>query len=186
MTGVSPAEVVVAAVAGLVAQRPGETVWVGVDGPGGAGKTTFAARLAAALADAAVVHVDDFWGPRIAEWDWDRFARQVRDPLLAGQRARYQVWNWDRDAGGNWQTVRPGVPVIVEGVSSTRSEAGVPWDVRIWVDAPRDVRLQRALARDGPGMMRRWLEDWMPSEERYIAREQPQRRADYVVRGTAD
>ena len=39
---------------------PGGVRLVAVDGYGGAGKSTFAARLAAALGGAAVVHTDDF------------------------------------------------------------------------------------------------------------------------------
>ena len=39
---------------------PGGVRLVAVDGYGGAGKSTFADRLAAALGGAAVVHTDDF------------------------------------------------------------------------------------------------------------------------------
>ncbi len=62
----------------------------------------------------------------------------------------------------------------------------MPWAVRVWIDAPRDVRLRRALERDGPRLVPRWLEDWMPSEEAYIAREHPLPRADLLVDGTAE
>src|SRR5215212_9991964 len=53
---------------------------VAVDGPGGAGKSTLAAALAAEL-DAPVVHTDDF-----ASWDnpldwWPRAIHQVLEPL---------------------------------------------------------------------------------------------------------
>ena len=173
---------VVAAVAALPRDR---TTWVGVDGFGGAGKTTLADELAAAVPGAVVVHVDDFARPALAEWDWDRFAAQLAEPLLAGRPARYQAWDWGRDAGGEWVDVPPGRLVVVEGVSCTRAEVRLPWDLTIWVDAPRDVRLQRALERDGPDMMSRWLDDWMPSEEAYAARECPQERVDLIVDGTA-
>lgn len=169
----------------VVAARRGRTVWIGVDGFGGAGKTTFAGRLAAAVPGSCVVHVDDFSGPGVPEWDWPRFVEQVRDPLLAGRPARYQCWNWTRDEPGEWRAVPAAVPVIAEGVSSTRAELGIAWDVQIWVDAPRDVRLRRARERDGSALLHRWLEDWMPSEERYAAREQPELRADLVVSGVA-
>jgi uridine kinase len=140
--------------------------------------------IAAAVPGVDVVHVDDFWNPRIPEWDWDRFRSQLAEPLLAGRRARYQVWDWDRDEGGDWVDVAPGGLVVVEGVSSTRSEAEVPWALRIWVDAPREVRLVRAVERDGESMLPRWLDDWMPSEERYIAREHPDQHADLWVDGS--
>jgi uridine kinase len=173
----------IAAVTELDSRIPDRTVWVGVDGFGAAGKSSLANAIAAAVGRASVVHVDDFSGPRMREWDWARFAEQVTQPLLAGRVARYQVWDWDRDVGGEWCEVPPGRIVVVEGVSATRAEVAVPWDLTIWMEAPRELRLQRALERDGPGMMNRWLDDWMPSEEAYAARERPQQRVDLIVPG---
>lgn len=160
------------------------TVFVGIDGFGGSGKTSLAAAVAAAVPEAEIVHVDDFWGPSVPEWQWWRFNEQVAEPLLAGRVARYQVWDWSEDVGGEWVEVPPGRLVVVEGVSSTRGEVPVPWDLVIWVDAPRQVRLERALERDGSAMLPRWLDDWMPSEEAYAARERPAERADLIVDGT--
>jgi uridine kinase len=180
---VSRAEVV-AAVAALADGLPDRTVWVGIDGFGAAGKTSLAAAIEAAVRRACVVHVDDFAGPPIPEWDWPRFRAQVLLPLLDGNRARYEVWDWDRDAGAGWRDVPAGSVVVVEGVSSTRAELGAPWDLTVWVDAPREVRLRRARERDGAAMQRRWLDDWLPSEEAYAAREHPQDRVDLIVNGT--
>lgn len=168
----------------VVAARPNRTVWIGIDGFGGAGKTRLAKQLASSIGDPPVVHIDDFAGPGVPEWDWQRFVTQVRDPLVAGLRGRYQRWNWDRDEPGEWCEIPAAVPVIVEGVSCTRREVGIAWDVQVWVDTPRQVRLDRALRRDGPAMLARWLTDWMPSEERYAARERPQERVDWIVSGT--
>jgi uridine kinase len=176
----TPAEVVT--VVQRLASRPrAGTVWVGIDGRGVTGKTTLAEQLAGAAPDVDVVHVDDFWGPSIATWDVDRFRSQVLEPLVAGRRARYQIWNWEDDVGGDWAEVAPGRLLVVEGVSATTARLAVPWSLRVWVDAPRELRLARALARDGEAMLPRWLEDWMPSEEAYIAAEHPERRADLLV-----
>jgi uridine kinase len=174
---------VVADVRRLAERFPDRTVFVGIDGFGGAGKSSLAGAIAAELPRAAVVRVDDFWGPNVAEWDWSRFRRQVLEPLLAAEPGRYQVWNWAADAGGEWVELPAGAVVVVEGVSSTRAEAGVPWDLTVWVEASHGIRLTRALERDGPQLMHRWLDDWMPSEEGYAAREHPQDRADLLVDG---
>jgi uridine kinase len=175
---------VVATVQALARRAPQRTAFVGIDGFGAAGKSALADAVAAAVPRAVVVRVDDFWGPTVTEWDWGRFRRELLEPLLAGRSARYQVWNWARDEGGEWVDVPPGRVVVVEGVSSTRAEAGVPWDLTVWVEAARDLRLDRAVQRDGAAMLHRWLDDWMPSEQRYAARERPRERVDLLVDGS--
>ncbi|MEO6885449.1 MAG: uridine kinase [Jatrophihabitantaceae bacterium] len=176
----------IAEIARLVDRRPHRTVFVGIDGPGAAGKSTFAARMAQAVPRAMIVAVDDFSGPRFAEWDWLRFCEQVVTPLKAGDPARYQRWDWDSDAGAEWHELEPGTVVLVEGVSSTRSEVGSPWASRIWVDTPAEVRLERALQRDGQALMSKWVHEWIPSEQRYITAQAPQRHADLIISGIED
>jgi uridine kinase len=170
-----------ALVADRLTGRPG-TRWVGIDGFGVTGKTTLAAAVAGRLPTAVVVHVDDLARPGVSTWEHDRFREQVLAPLAAGRPGRYQRWHWASDAAAEWCDVPPGVPVVVEGVSSTDDRLGVPWDVRVWVEADREVRLARARERDGEAMLQRWLRDWMPSEERYAAAQRPRERADFWVR----
>jgi GNAT superfamily N-acetyltransferase len=74
----------------------------------------------------------------------------------------------------------------VEGVSSTRREVTVPWALTVWVEAPRELRLERALARDGEAMRGQWLDHWMPSEDAYVARDHPQQRVDLLVSGVIE
>lgn len=160
------------------------TRWVGIDGCGASGKTTLAARLHAALPGSVVVHVDDFARPGVPTWERDRFAAQLLAPLAAGRTARFQRWDWSSDSGQEWIEVPPGQIVLVEGVSSTDVRLEVDWAVTIWVDAPLEVRLGRALARDGEAMMPTWLEQWIPEEDAYVAAQQPQDRVDLVVSGS--
>ena len=181
MTTSVPPAALPALVASRLAGLSG-TRWVGVDGFGATGKTTLAAAISRALLGSEVIHVDDFARPTVSTWEQERFVAQVLAPLRAGRPARYQRWDWLSDSGVEWHDVRPGVPVVIEGVSSTDERLGVPWDVRVWVEADREVRLARALERDGEAMMERWRCDWMPSEERYAAAQRPMDRADVHVR----
>jgi len=173
-----------AAVPGWVRERLAGrtgTRWVGVDGFGASGKTSLAEAIAAELPGSVVVHVDDFARPDVPGWERDRFVAQVLEPLLAGRPALYQRWDYLRNVGLEWVDLPVGVPVVVEGVSSTDVRLGVPWDVTLWVDVPYQVRLARALERDGPELMDRWLSDWMPSEQAYAVAQRPQERVDAVV-----
>ena len=157
------------------------TRWVGVDGFGASGKTTLAEAIAGALPGSVVVHIDDFARPDVPGWERRRFLAQVLEPLRAGRPAHYQRWDYERNVGAEWIDVPLGVPVVVEGVSSTDVRLGVPWDVTLWVDAAYEIRLARALDRDGPELLDRWLTDWMPSEEAYAAAQRPQERVDAIV-----
>ena len=175
MSGIDP----VAAVVTALADRTG-TRWVGIDGFGASGKTTLAARIAAALPGAVVIHNDDFARPELPGWDRDRFVRQVVEPLLAGRPGRYQRWDFDTDTGAEWHPVPVGVPVIVEGVSATDVRLPVPWDVTLWIEVPESVRRARIAERDGPGLAHRWRTDWIPMEEAYAADQRPWDRVDLV------
>ena len=74
--------------------RLGPVRLVAIDGPGGAGKSVFAARLAAALGDAPIVHTDDFAGvDEPFDW-WPALERDVLEPLGRGEAARFAPRDW--------------------------------------------------------------------------------------------
>ncbi|MVA76396.1 hypothetical protein GC722_10225 [Auraticoccus sp. F435] len=181
-----PVEQGLAAVVALLTARgaDGRTCWVGVDGLGASGKTTFTGRLAAALPGAVVVHVDGFARPGAPTWDHQLFSEQVLEPLLAGRPARWTEWDPYTGRPGQDRTAEPGRPVLVEGVSATDRRVPVPWDVTVWVETPAEVRAARARARDGEQVWReRWLAEWIPSEQAYLREQRPDLRADVVVAG---
>lgn len=81
--------------------------------------------------------------------------------------------------------VEPTELLILEGVTAAR-EAFVPFLTdSIWVDTPAQLRLRRGLDRDGPDALEQW-QAWMAEEDRYVARERPDERADLVVAGDRD
>src|SRR3954465_13882996 len=105
--GVSPAAAI-RAMAAAVEGRGEQTRWIGVDGPGGAGKSSFAERVAAAARGVVVVSVGGFWGPDVTEWDWVRFDRELVEPLRTGRAGRYRRWEWRAGAAGGWGGGRHG------------------------------------------------------------------------------
>jgi uridine kinase len=157
------------------------TTIVAIDGPGGSGKSTLAAQLADELG-AQVVHTDDF-----ASWDvpidwWPRLRDEVLIPLADGRAARFQRYDWERKELGGWQTVEPGGLVLLEGVTASR-EAFRPYlAASIWVETPRDLRLERGLERDGADAAELWAE-WMAGEDQWMAAERPQEHVTAVVPG---
>lgn len=160
---------------------------VGVDGLGGSGKTTFASRLAAAAGAAGaaawpVVHTDDFAShDEPIEW-WPRMLAEVVEPLLRGERAAFRAYDWVNRRPGPTVEVEPADVVVIEGVGATRAAWRDRLAHRIWVDAPRDVRLRRGIERDGEQLREFWTE-WMRAEDRYVAEEDPRSYADLVIEG---
>jgi uridine kinase len=152
-------------------------VLVGIGGHGGAGKTT----LARAIPDAQIVSTDEFWHG--AGFDIERLRREVVDPLLHGERARFASYDWAAGAPRGERIVEPQGVIVVEGVCALHRILRDAYAVRVWVDAPYDVRLARGVARDGEGMRQTWVEVWMPSEERYVAEDDPIPSAHVVVDG---
>lgn len=156
---------------------------VGVDGYGAAGKTTFAARLARAAGDAPVVHTDDFASfEEPLDW-WPRMLAEVIDPLMRGETATFRPYDWvRREMSADPIRIAPATLVVVEGVGATRKAWRDRLVKRIWVEAPRDLRLHRGLDRDGIHMLDFWTW-WMAEEDGYVADEHPETTADLHVDG---
>lgn len=171
----------------------GPTVLVAIDGAGGSGKSflarSVARELAAAGTPVAVVHFDDFFllsgqrTPGSPSFDWRRLRDEVLAPLGRGEPARYARYDWSRDELSGTTEVPPGRVVLVEGVFTCRRELADLYDLRVWVDCPRGLRLARGLARDGEEARERWERDWMPAEDRYVEAHRPSERADFILSG---
>ncbi len=163
--------------------KPAPLRLVAVDGPGGAGKSTFASALSEAASGAPVVHTDDFAAAdNPIDW-WPRLLEQVIEPFARGGAARYQRYDWPSETLAEWHTIEPAPIVIIEGVSAGRSEWAEHLSFLIWIETPRERRLRRGLDRDGIAALPDW-ESWMASEDAHYARDPTRERADIVVDGT--
>ena len=77
-----------------------------------------------------------------------------------------------------------GGTVIIEGTYSTRYELAAFYDFTIWVECPREKRLDRGIERDGEEMRSMWEENWMVYEDLYVDAHLPQDRVNLIVDGT--
>ena len=158
-----------------------------IDGPSGAGKSTLADVLIASWPGPrrpTLVRLDDIY----PGWDGlDAAIAHVQENVLrprrAGQRARWQRYDWDRAAPAEWNIVRSGHPLIVEGCGTLAAAHEELSDVRVWIDADDTVRKRRALARDGEAYRPFW-NAWQTQWESFVARESPQSHATIRMRGT--
>ena len=168
-----------------ILERPCErSRLIAIDGPGGAGKTHFAERLAAALQNAPIVRTDDFaTGEPGDDW-WPRLQSQVIGPLVESRLARYQRYDWDRRKLAEWRQVPPAPAVIIEGVSSARRATADVLTLAVWVHAPRATRLARGLDRDGEAARAAW-DRWIAEEDLHFLRDMTVDRCEVLVDGAA-
>lgn len=164
--------------AAIAAHDPEHRPLVAIDGGDGSGKTTFAARLAAAIKDhgrdALVIHVDDF----------------MHVPSVRHRRGRnspegYLDDSYDYEAlTRSIQRPQPaGTVVIVEGLFLLRDELVSWWDCSIFLDVEIDVAMRRKADRDGlmlgesDPLTRRYVEGQRLYRDRY----RPHDRATWVL-----
>lgn len=176
-----------------------------IEGPGGAGKSTLAAAVAAHFraqdqAEITVVHGDDLFGRGERRWldghdpqgkgqpegydvfRHDRLQQELLDPLRAGRRGRFQRYDWSSDSLAEWLSTPPHGLVLVEGAYLLRRHLRRYWDVALFVRTPRSVRHARMHARNQNASG--WIERWVAAEDAYLAAEDPAAAADLTVSGT--
>lgn len=130
--------------------RPGAgTRIVAVDGRSAGGKTTCAARLAARVPGATVVHTDDVaWYQ--AFFDWAFLLREgVLDPVRAGRAVDYRPPAWEsRGRDGAIEAPADCLLLVVEGVGVSRRELSGYFDLRLWVQSDRVEARRRGIERE--------------------------------------
>lgn len=149
-----------------------------IDGLAGAGKTTLARGLVA-ITPAQVVHSDELlegWGglPGLGA-TLDALLR----PLAAGRPSSWTRWDWHASTWAESHPVSPGGLLVVEGVGSAPACVDDLVTTLVWLEAPREERLGRGIARDGEPMRSFW-ERWLDDEAALHARERTRARADLV------
>ncbi|WAP52312.1 aminodeoxychorismate synthase component I [Arthrobacter sp. ATA002] len=159
-------------------------VMIAVDGFSGAGKTTLAIELAAALRAhhrVSLFHLEDIYP------GWDGLAEgiayyceKVAAPLAAGRPAVWRAWDWEAGSYGPPRSTAPAEIIILEGVGATAAGAGHLLDAAVWVSAPAGLRREQALERDGDTYAPHW-ERWAAQERRWAAADPAAARADITV-----
>lgn len=183
------------------------TLIVGIDGAGGAGKSTISDTLEKELRsegyNVAVFHIDDMIHPRAVrynddypqweqyyylQWRYDYFMREVISPIREG-RSLEPIELYDKE-NDSYKTVLSDIPagsiVIVEGVFLLRSELEGAFDVTVYIDVSKEERLERVLKRDGyigdsEAILKKYNERYFPAEDHYFEECSPKEKADIII-----
>lgn len=181
--------------------RLGATTLILVDGPAGSGKTTLAGEIAVALGgtasagagtfdpacpvadDAGVqtLHADDMYEGWAGLATLDNvLIGQVLNPLAHDRAGGFRAWDWIASSRGPTIPVPPRPYLVIEGVGVASRAARTHASCVIYLDAPRELRLERGIARDGEHMRAEWLR-WQEAEESHLEASGVRGAADLVL-----
>lgn len=149
-----------------------------IDGRSGSGKSTIA-EILARVYDAAIFRMDDFFlrpEQRTAERfsepggnvDRERFLEEVLVPLSRGGDVTYSRFDCRSMSVGRPEKVEMTDLVIVEGSYSMHPALNSYYDMSAFIDIDEKEQAKRILKRNGEVMAKRFLEEWIPMEEKYF------------------
>ena len=188
----------------------GKTVIVGIDGLGGAGKSSISEEIYEELSGEnipiEVLHIDDFIHPKniryndnYAEWEcyynlqwrYDYLLENVINPIKKNGKFTGLIELYDKNEDRYEKKsfdIKEGSVVLIEGIFLQREELSQVFDYMIYIDVPESERLKRVLKRDGyigtvDDIKEKYVNRYFPAERHYVNMYSPSKLADYVVKG---
>lgn len=181
---------------------------VGIDGLGGAGKSTLVDSLKSELKEekynSYVLHIDDFIHPKSIryndskeewycyynlQWRYDYLIKEILDPIKRGEEINKEIEFYDKenDTYIKKQIYIPHNSVLLlEGVFLQRKEIKDYLNFVIYLDVLQEIRLDRVLKRDvyigsAADIKDKYNRRYFPAEDRYILEYSPALNADLVL-----
>ncbi|MBR2869708.1 MAG: (d)CMP kinase [Clostridia bacterium] len=163
---------------------------VGIDGPCASGKTTLAKKIAAETG-AQVIHIDDFFLPakmRTADSlntiggniDTARFVDEISRGISLKIPTEYGIYDCKEGRITKIKTLKPEGIIIIEGAYSNLPELCIDYDLKIFVEAPLSVRLNRIQARNADSL-NSFINIWIPLENKYFEAYPIKESCDFIV-----
>ncbi len=166
-------------------------VTVAIEGYSASGKSTLGDILTKVY-DCNLFHMDDFFlqshqrtPERFEEIggnvDYERFLAEVLEPLKTDVPFSYRVFDCSEMALGKAVHVEPKKLNIVEGAYSMHPYFGDAYDVSAFIHITPDTQKMRILERNGKNMLRRFIDEWIPLEEKYFEGTRIYERCTFVL-----
>ena len=156
-----------------------------IDGPAGAGKTTFAAKLEAELSvngSVRVIHMDDLYN------GWDNalsnplaeILDRISTAHIAGREFVIKVFNWHTMAFDREERITPTDYLIIEGVGAAQQIVRETGATTYWLDIEPEIGLQRVLDRDGAHIEAQ-MRQWQVDQDKHFARDETRENCEFKL-----
>lgn len=164
---------------------------IAIDGPCASGKSTLA-QLLGDLFSVTVLHLDDFFlrpeqrtPERLAEpggnFDRERFVAEALTPLAQGKPFTFRPYNCAHQVLADPVSVVPTPVSIVEGVYCQHPDLRDVYALRTFLTIDPQLQQERLLARNGEALLKRFIAEWIPMENRYFEAFDVQAKSDVVL-----
>ncbi len=180
---------------------------IGIDGLGGAGKSTISETICNELENSAIhtilLHIDDFIHTKEIrynssypewqcyyelQWKYDYFIDTVKK-LKHGINNEHEIELYDKDNDSYFTksySVKKRTVIVVEGIFLQREELQGIFDYMIYIDVPENVRMRRVLKRDTyigneQQIVDKYENRYFPAERYYFKKYAPDHTANYVI-----
>jgi uridine kinase len=156
-----------------------------IDGPAGAGKTTFAAKLEEELSlkgTVRVIHMDDLyngWENALSN-PLSEILDRISTAHLAGREFVIKIFNWHTMTFDREEKIAPTDYLIIEGVGAAQQIVRETGATTYWLEIEPEIGLQRVLNRDGAHIevqMRQWQVD----QEKHFARDETRENCEFKL-----
>lgn len=173
----------------LHAPRNSRFFTIAIDGRGASGKSAFAEYIKQLLPDFVILNGDDYFEPIDHPEVWgdfnnERFEQDVIEPLKHSNTFLYRPYDWHAEPHISEQTVTVTKGFCLERCYSFTFD--LDWDLKIWVETPKNICLERGLAREAmprDKVLKAW-QYWQAVENKYIQSFDPTNKASLVIDGT--
>jgi uridine kinase len=180
-----------AAIDGLLLRQ--QSVTVAIDGNSGSGKSTLAAMIHDVYGG-NLFHMDDYFlqshqrtAERLGEAggnvDRERFQAEIITGLASQKPFTYRIYDCKTQTIGQPISCKPKRLNLIEGVYSLHPSLIDAYDLKVLLRVDPEQQRRRILERSGPDLYKRFIAEWIPMEDRYIADRQIEGQCDLVFDG---
>ncbi len=163
-----------------IEKNPKKMCMLSIDGMSASGKSSLGKELNQKFGG-ILIHMDDFFlrpeqksRERLLEIggnvDYERVWDEVLRPIRDGEKQfLYRRYNCKTQCIQKEERMDvKGLLCIVEGSYSAHPRFGDLYDIRILLTVNDNVQKERILLRNGQEMQKRFVQEWIPMENRYI------------------